>query len=971
MSTTALDALSKPHSLHSHTLHCYALVGLTLACLFQDGYDGDYLPSLISTLGMGLAMITPGLIIVIRKNWPQNFLPKRLQFALQFALLWTPASLLLLQNPTGYYLFGAIACGYLGLLSTIAHQCQIVYYTQENRGHESLMMQYISVVGGLFIGLILGRLCLAQDWLRSLCLAVSAIYVIAYSISKQPLSPSSSPLPTDFSDLIAPLKASSFRIQLTTLLWFWLQAGWLGSLSFSYALNLWPFWVAGMLLGTYSCANKRCYPLNESAASWLYLSFGVCVCCLPYTWLFVPEKTALIPLLSHELLVLIMGTITAWLSIPALGQLHYAQQNNQPAIHALIHFSAMAALWTGALLAQSLATTTSIVLLGGLSCLMSVLHKKNASITPIFILVNTLVRGLLKALFTVEVYGKYPEPSDEPTLVIANHSSFLDVPLIGALFPEKLVYPIFPTWMDYWAIREMGAFFADLFPMKPSSPHSMLQVVKKIKTGRRCLIFPEGRLSNTGNVMKLYDGAAFILDHTKARLQTIFIQGGMNHIVSRYDGRSIQRFFPKIRMGIQDSSPIEYEALTSRERKIFIIRKMYQALHDTQIKMTPKMHIHQMVYQAQYQYGANRVVIRDHNWEQVYTYKALIDRARSIQKALNSLPKHAVVALDLPSDCQLATCLFGCFFAAKVALPIDPNWSDEKKISYIQRYKPGVYLTNSVLSEAITKTLATYNTCIEQPEVFGSAPYFWEQPSIDETDDGTPAIIISNDTDKDIVLSHYNIVQHAEQLRIATCTLGQDSVYNQIGIHTALGFHLGLMLPIVTGIPTTLTSKEKKPSADIESIYDTQSSIIIAHHEFLQAAKECIYSYQDTQTIRAIYVEGKLPQELVEHWVTHCKTDIFEVFCPKDTGCIISMHHPTYKQADGIGQYLAGSTYGDQYQYHEGPMAYKITSRKMHGPQLSNLHFDEENQHFTPLTNKGYMFAKPMIHDYLGFITEY
>ena len=99
----------------------------------------------------------------------------------------------------------------------------------------------------------------------------------------------------------------------------------------------------------------------------------------------------------------------------------------------------MGALWLGALLAQSLSCSHSIICLAALSFGMSYLHKKNATITPIFLLLSSLVRGMLKALYTVEVYGEYPQMSNEPTLVIANHTSFLDVPLIGTLFPEKLV----------------------------------------------------------------------------------------------------------------------------------------------------------------------------------------------------------------------------------------------------------------------------------------------------------------------------------------------------------------------------------------------------------------------------------------------------------------------------------------------------------------------------------------------------
>ena len=973
MTAYAISALSKPHSLHSHILHCYGLMGLFIATLYH--HIDPATPSIWLMSGLGLSLTISLLFLYLRylSHIPKPNIPIKPTCLVQFLLLWIPSAILLIHNPTGYYLITCIISCYLGMISTIITQSHIFTYTDSNQ--DSLTQQMLAMTSGLLLGILISQICIHTHWISTLCLTLSSMYALSYSFS-----PRSKPAPqahytkTSSQSIQQTLQKlyqqHPARLQLTTLTWFWLHIGWLGTLSFQNAVYLWPFWLIGFILGLYSCAESRHSPLNESAATLLYGLFATASCLLPLAWLNngISGYSYNIGPISA---CIFLGTVAAWLVLPAINQLHLEDETEKNhVIHTIVHGLAIVSLWIGSMIAQQIHTQYAIIGLIIFSTALSFCHRKNASKGPLFLFLSSLIRNTMRILYAVDIHGSYPETTDEPTLVIANHTSLLDVGLIGSLFSEKLIYPIHPFWVNTWGIIEIGSLFADIFPMKPSSPHSMKQVIKAIKSGRRCLIFPEGRISNTGNLMKLYEGAAIISEHTKAKVQTIIIQGGMNHISSRDDGRSKRQLFPKIRLGIHHGIDIHTENIPKQNKKAFIARKMFQSLTDTYVSMSKTQHIHQHMQQIQSQY-TDRFIVRDNNWNDMISYRTLINQAHRFKKALQHLPAQSLIAIHLPSSCDMAVAMMGCFFGEHIVLPLNPNHSLEQRLSYLKKYQPTAMVSYEITEkdQPITQICEEQNIPILHPNDCHHQVYFWETIHIHTPADKTPAIIFPNTSQEPIVLSHHNICQQAKQLQQLSNILGHDICYNQIGLHEPLGFHMGFMLPLTAGIPTTLPKEPKKSAATIESIYDHRSSVLIVEHDFLEAAKESIYSTHDTSHIRMIFTpQPSQKEELIEHWIKQCKAEIYPVFCPENSACVISMHHPSYHCSEGYGQLLPCSHYGEHCQYQEGPSTEDIHFTHINAPQIAELQYNTQQKIITGRCQKGYQFPTTVTQDILGFI---
>jgi len=143
----------------------------------------------------------------------------------------------------------------------------------------------------------------------------------------------------------------------------------------------------------------------------------------------------------------------------------------------------------------------------------------------------------------------------ERLLIIANHESFLDGLLLGLFLPVNPVFVVHTGTARLWYFRLILSL-ADYLVVDPTSPMAMKKVIKLVESGRPVMIFPEGRITVTGNLMKVYEGPAFVAAKTGATLIPVRLDGGARSYFSRVSGRMPKRLFPKISISILPATRI-------------------------------------------------------------------------------------------------------------------------------------------------------------------------------------------------------------------------------------------------------------------------------------------------------------------------------------------------------------------------------------------------------------------------------
>src|SRR5260221_13747100 len=106
-------------------------------------------------------------------------------------------------------------------------------------------------------------------------------------------------------------------------------------------------------------------------------------------------------------------------------------------------------------------------------------------------------------------------------------------------------------------------------------------LLRAVQADRKCVIFPEGRITITGALMKIYEGPGMIADKADAPVLPVRIDGAQYTPFSRLRGKLRLRLFPRITITILEPRRIAVDAaLRGRKRRQAIGLQLYDIMTD-------------------------------------------------------------------------------------------------------------------------------------------------------------------------------------------------------------------------------------------------------------------------------------------------------------------------------------------------------------------------------------------------------
>ena len=140
---------------------------------------------------------------------------------------------------------------------------------------------------------------------------------------------------------------------------------------------------------------------------------------------------------------------------------------------------------------------------------------------------------LFRAFLRLEVRGAENfERAGSNAIVALNHVSFLDAALGYTLLDDDPLFAIDTGIARMWWVRPFLKLTRAM-PLDPTSPMATRKLINAVKGGETLIIFPEGRLTVTGSLMKVYDGAGLIADKSDAMVVPVRIDGTEHTPVAR------------------------------------------------------------------------------------------------------------------------------------------------------------------------------------------------------------------------------------------------------------------------------------------------------------------------------------------------------------------------------------------------------------------------------------------------------
>ena len=532
---------------------------------------------------------------------------------------------------------------------------------------------------------------------------------------------------------------------------------------------------------------------------------------------------------------------------------------------------------------------------------------------------------LFRAFYRVEVTGRENIAKAGDNAIIAlNHVSFLDAALALSILDKEPVFAIDHGIAQRWWVKPFLKLTRAM-PLDPARPLATRSLINAVKNGESLVIFPEGRLTVTGSLMKVYDGVGMIAEKSGAPIVPVRIEGLEATIFSRLTREQVRRrWFPKVRVTVLEPVSLTVpEELKGKPRRQAAGAALYQIMSDLIFKTTDiDRSVFSAVAEAAVVNGKGRVAVEDPITGSL-TYKRLLIGAEVLGRKLMPLAgKGEAIGVMLPNANGAAVTLLGLMSAARVPAMIN--------------FTAGASNIAAACKAAEVKTIVTSRAFVEkgrmgpliealQAEV--RIVYLEDVRATVSTGDklkalwrhGTPieeakgsdraAILFTSGSEgapKGVVLSHRNMLANAAQAAARIDFGRRDKVFNVLPVFHSFGLTAGLVLPLVSGVPVYLYPSPLHYRMVPELVYGCNATILFGTDTFLTGYARAAHPY-DLRSLRYIVAGAEPVKDTTRRtYAEKFGLRILEGYGVTETAPVLALNTPMFNRFGTVGRIMPG-----------------------------------------------------------------
>lgn len=545
-------------------------------------------------------------------------------------------------------------------------------------------------------------------------------------------------------------------------------------------------------------------------------------------------------------------------------------------------------------------------------------------------IVKSVMRLILRLVYRVRVEGlEHVRAARSHAVIVANHASFLDGLLLGAFLPGDPIFAVDTQIAKKWWARPFLAL-VNALPVDPTNPLSIRAMIRAVEGGAACIIFPEGRITTTGSLMKVYEGPAVIAERTKAALVLARIDGVEFTPFSRLGGKVRRRLFPSVRIRLLPPRRLVSPAgLTGRARRAALRR----ALGDEMVRSTfatarTETTLFAALLDAKRVHGGGHVIADDLE-HQPMSYRSLITASYALGALLARRTRQGErVGVLLPtSRASLVT-----FFALQA----------EGRVPAMLNFSTGAQPAQAACRAAEISLVVTARRFVERaklgPLVAALQPHakivyledlrgeigaaarimalvrsVLSRPRHRPERAGDPAAVLftsgSEGTPKGVVLSHRNLLANRHQLASVVDINPKDIVFNALPVFHSFGLTGGLLLPLLAGVRTFLYPSPLHYRTVPEMVYGINATILFGTDTFLAGYARVADNY-DFYSVRYVFAGAeRVKPETRRVWFDKFGIRILEGYGATETAPALAVNTPMHFRAGTVGRLLPGLEY--------------------------------------------------------------
>ena len=528
---------------------------------------------------------------------------------------------------------------------------------------------------------------------------------------------------------------------------------------------------------------------------------------------------------------------------------------------------------------------------------------------------------LFRALFRVEVRGMENLPPAGTRMLIApNHVSLIDGPLLHATLPIDASFAVDTGISKAWWAKPFLKLIKH-YTMDPTKPLAARDLIKLVASGEPVVIFPEGRITVSGSLMKVYDGTAMIADKADAVVVPVRIEGAQRSHLSYLKNGEIKRaWFPKVTISILPPVKLPVDpALKGKTRRNAAGAALQDVMIDAMVKNAMLDHtLFEALAHAHRDRDTGKPIIEDALGTSL-TFRKLILGAQVLSRKLeNGTTAGENVGVLLPNSAGVAVVFMALQSIGRVPAMLNFSAGPVNVLAAMQAAQVKTVLTSKAFIEKgkldkLVAAIAGQARVVYLEDVRASLGALDKvrgllagtAPRIARTADD-PAVVLftsgSEGTPKGVVLSHRNILANAAQALARVDANANDKVFNVLPVFHSFGLTGGMMMPMLAGIPIFMYPSPLHYRIVPELIYQTGATILFGTDTFLSGYARSAHAY-DFRTLRLVIAGAEAVKDRTRQvYMERYGIRVLEGYGVTETAPVLAMNTPMANRPGTVGR---------------------------------------------------------------------
>ncbi len=516
---------------------------------------------------------------------------------------------------------------------------------------------------------------------------------------------------------------------------------------------------------------------------------------------------------------------------------------------------------------------------------------------------------------------------------VSNHVSYLDPVLLFAFLPGN---PVFALNGHLYRNKLIRFFMktADIVPFNPIEPGDIKNLIAKVSEGRLCVIFAEGRITENGSLMKIYEAPGLVADKSKSPLIPIWINGPQYGFFSKTKGKLPHRPLPKVLITVGKPRSFKLKDELRRQRD-HISNEVYQILREMcfEVNYNPNISLFAQLMKTSKVHSKKNIIMRPNFVEDIQrvpnSYKDLIIKSFVLGKYFKRqtrLGEH--VALLLPNSIATICTFFG--LSAYDRVPVMLNFSVGAKniasmcnTAQVKMIITSLTFIKTAKLEAAVEVLKASGYNIVYLESLRKKIGLWSKINaflrykikrVPHRDGGNKKAVIlftsgSEGAPKAVVLSHANIISNIKQMAAIETINTTDTVFNALPMFHSLGLTVGTLFPILEGAKLFLYPSPLHYRVVAEIVYEIGATIMFGTDTFFRGYAKIAHPF-DFHNVRFMFGGAEaIKPDTRNIWMERLGIRVMEGYGSTECSPVITANNSIFNRFGSIGKLLPAIQY--------------------------------------------------------------